>query len=282
MFNKKRLIGTLLLIIFALVVMVPVSFAKGDPIMDVNLGTRDLTKKQIEELTKDPEKLKLRSKKDTEYLLAEAEKQMNISSLNSAKGSSGSLVAALAGTNVAIGSNATFYTSDSGNKGKSVDLISVADSRWGSWTSDAYSRTVGLGSASSWAYNSKTINVTGTGSRLAYLRFAGNYSGWTQPGFLGGTASARIRVSVYDLTSASEIGGSVVKDVSDSVTFGSTFNQVKFNNSVLVSLQAGHSYLLRYGVSTGTSNYGPQGCESNFWNDTKPGLYQDNVKVEWQ
>ncbi len=280
MSKRKTIIAFILITVFVFVAMVPVSMAKanGDPIMDAQLGTRDLNKKQIEELTKDIEKAKLRSKKDTDFLLDEAESQMNLVSASIPK----SQVIALAGSYISIGTNATYYTSDTGNSGKTSDLVAASDSRWGPWYSDSYSGTAGIGSASSWAYNAKTINVTGSGSRNAYIRFSGNYTGWTNPGWLGGTAAARIRVSVYDLTAGSEIGGNTIKEVSDSVSSGSNFNQVPFNSSVLVSLQAGHSYLLRYGVSTSVSNYSPQSCDSDFWNDTNPGIYQNNVKVEWQ
>lgn len=222
---------------------------------------------------------------DTEYLLSEAEKQIDKASADFAKqlaNETKDQVNALAGSDIYIGTDTNYYTSDTGNKGASSDFVSGSNGRWGSWWSDSYSWTAGIGSASAWAFNAKQINVKGSGSKNAYIRFRGNYSGWTLPGFTGGTAAARIRVSVYDLTANSEIGGTVVKDVSDSVNWGSTFNQVAFNNSVLVSLQAGHSYLLRYGVSTSTSNYGPQMCQSDFWDDTKHGIYQDYVTVDWQ
>lgn len=285
MTRKRKLLTSILLAVFALTLFIPVSFAKEDEILKVQLGTRDLTKEQIDELVKDPEKLKLRSKMDTEYLLSETEKEMNKASAEYAKQLKKPVkdeVSALAGSDIYIGTDTNYYTSDTGNKGSSADLISGASSRWGSWYSDAYSWTAGIGSASSWANNSKQINVKGSGSRNAYIRFRGNYSGWTVPGFTGGTAAARIRVSIYDLTANSEIGGNTVRDVSDSVNWGSTFTQVAFNNSVLVSLQAGHNYLLRYGVSTSTSNYGPQMCQSDFYHDTNHGIYQDYVTVDWQ
>lgn len=285
MTRKRKMVASILLVVFVLMVFAPVSLAKEDDILKVQLGTRDLTKKQIDELVKDPEKVKLRSKMDTEYLLSEAEKQIDKASADFAKqlaNETKDQVNALAGSDIYIGTDTNYYTSDTGNKGASSDFVSGSNGRWGSWWSDSYSWTAGIGSASAWAFNAKQINVKGSGSKNAYIRFRGNYSGWTLPGFTGGTAAARIRVSVYDLTANSEIGGTVVKDVSDSVNWGSTFNQVAFNNSVLVSLQAGHSYLLRYGVSTSTSNYGPQMCQSDFWDDTKHGIYQDYVTVDWQ
>lgn len=285
MARKRKLLTFVLLAVFALTLFVPVSFAKEDEILKVQLGTRDLTREQIDELIKDPEKLKLRSKMDTEYLLLEAEKEMNRASAEYAKQLQKEAkdgVTTLAASDIYIGTDESYFISDTGNKGSSADLLSGSDSRWGSYWSDANSWTAGIGSASSWAYNAKQINVKGSGSRNAYIRFRGNYSGWTVPGYTGGTAAARIRVSVYDLNTNSEIGGTTVKDVSDSVNGGSTFIEVPFNNSVLVSLTAGHSYLLRYGVSTSTSNYGPQMCQSNFWDDTKHGIYQDYVTVDWQ
>lgn len=285
MIRKRKTVASVLLVIFLWLTFVPVSLANEEDIFKVQLGTRDLTKTQIEELTKDLEKTKLRSKMDTEYLLSEAEKQINKASsdfatqlANETRGQ----VATLAGSNIYIGTDTNYYTSDTGNKGASYDLVSNSDGRWGSWWSDSNSWTAGIGSASAWAYNAKQINVQGSGSRLAYIRFRGDYTGTTVPGYFGGTAAARVRVSVYDLTADSEIGGSIAMEVSDSVSAGSDFNQVPFNNSVLVSLQAGHSYLLRYGVSTSTSNYGPQIVISDFWDDTNHGVYQDYVTVDWQ
>jgi hypothetical protein len=284
MIRGKKLLVSMLLAVFALTLFIPACFAQEDEILKVKLGTRDLTKDQIDELVKDPEKLIIRSKMDTEYLLSEAEKEMNEASAEHAKelkkpakGDVSSLA-----SDIYIGTDTDYYLSDTGNKDSSADLISGASSRWSSYYSDDYSWTAGIGSASSWAYNAKTINVKGTGSRTAYIRFRGNYSGWTVPGFTGGTAAALIRVSIYDLTVRSEIGAGTVKSVSDSVNWGSTFEEEPFNKSVLVSLQAGHSYLLRYGVSTSTSNYGPQMCQSDFYNNTYHGIYQDYVTVDWQ
>lgn len=262
----------------------------NDELLNVDLGPRDLTQEQINDLIKDPEKLKIRTELDTKYLLDESEKEMNKASsqyskqlLEEATSSSNEIsIQVVTGNDIFIGTDANYYASDTGNNGISKDLISGANSRYATWSSDSECWTAGIGSASAWAYNAKTINVKGTGSKLAYVRFRGNYSGSTAPGFMGGNASARIRVSVYDLTADSEIGGTIIKNISDSVSSGSSFNQVLYNNSVLVNLQAGHSYLLRYGVSTSTSNYSPQLVGSDFWSDSSHGIYQDYVTVDWQ
>ena len=54
-----------------------VSFAATDDVLNVELGSRDLSQEQIDKLLKDPEKLKIRAELDAKYLLDKAEQEMN-------------------------------------------------------------------------------------------------------------------------------------------------------------------------------------------------------------
>ena len=259
----------------------------NNAVMSVELGTRDLTSEQIKLLQSDKDLATARSKKDAENLLNKAEEEMNnacaqaSNALNSQNQSSildgASILAASTST---LGTDVTYTSTDTGNMGKETDLLSTADVRWGSSYSDADSYTAAIGSASSWAYNAKTVTVSGSGSKNAYIRFYGSYSGNTSPGFMGGTAAAKVRVSVYDVTAGSEIGGSTVKDISDSVKAMSTYNG-SISKAVLVSLQAGHTYLFRFGISTSVANYSPQNCISDFYGSTH-GVTTTKVTIDYQ
>jgi hypothetical protein len=96
---------------------------------------------------------------------------------------------------------------------------------------------------------------------------------------MGGSAGARVRMSVFDLTTGTEVGGSTVLNVNDSVDTISTYTG-NTNTSVGVVLQGGHKYLLRYGISTSVSNYSPQMCISDFY-DGSYGINMSYIKVDF-
>ncbi|ABB14073.1 hypothetical protein [Carboxydothermus hydrogenoformans] len=274
---KKRILVILLLTIFLILILfASVSFADQNP-MSVELGTRDLTAEQIKQLKKDPDRLTKRAKMDVIYLLSQADKEMNAAEAYN----TGNTVSAMSANTVYLGSDATFYVADMGNKGHSTFGIAGASERYSSYTIDSHTWTTGLGSASSWAYIGKTIYVSGAGSKGAYIRFKGSYSGSTVPGFLGGIAGAEVKVTVYDVTAGSQIGSSTILLVNDSIGIGSQFTNVPINLSIYVVLQAGHTYCLRYHLSTSVSNYSPQMVISDFWDDTNSGIYMDKVTVDF-
>jgi ElaB/YqjD/DUF883 family membrane-anchored ribosome-binding protein len=260
------------------------AFAQNGDLLSVDLGTRDLNSKEIQELVKDPDKLQKRLQKDIQFLSQQSEKAMNEESkkygqkLNAARNKGD--VQALTGSNVSLGTDATYYFTDTGATGYSTSGLAYTLENWGNYYADSESNTSGIGSGSSWATTSKQINVTGSGSQGAYIRFAGKYTGYLAPGYMGGNSHVRIRVSVYDLTVGSELGGNVVAERTESVGSGWSTTDTAFNSSVWVNLQAGHSYLLRYGVATDVSNYSPQVVIADFYNNNH-GAYVDNVRVDF-
>lgn len=275
----SKALTILLVLVFTLAFVVSSYAATDTDIMSVQLGTRDLTQDQIKYLQNDKKLLEERSKKDVQYLLNQAEDSMNKDCLAKSKALGYTLLAA--GSDTTLGTDVAYTSTDTGNKGTESDLVATANARWANSYSDADSYTAAIGSASSWAYNAKTINVKGTGTKNAYIRFSGTYTGITNPGLMGGTAGAKVRVSVYDITAGSEIGDGTILDLSDTITGHSYINK-SFSKSVLVSLQAGHSYLLRFGVSTSVANYSPQICNSDFYGSTNHGVKTTKVVVDYQ
>jgi len=251
-------------------------------LMSVELGTRDLTTDQIKVLQSNKTLAYERSKKDVVYLLNKAQEEMNQDCAKKGLEINNQLntAATLAASTSTLGTDVTYTSTDTGNKGQSTSGIAGAGARYGTSYSDANTYTAGIGSASSWAYNAKTVQVTGTGSKNAYIRFYGNYVGNTAPGFMGGTAAARINMSVYDVTTGNEIGTGLVADISDTIANGNYNSSI--SKAVLVSLQAGHTYLLRFGISTSVANYSPQACISDFYDDTNHGIKATKVMIDYQ
>lgn len=256
--------------------------------LSVELGTRDLTQNQINDLSKqDISLISERSKKDVNYLLNKCEEDMNNAAMDlyrkeniptNSLGSSYALESLLS-TSITLGVDKTIYSCDTGNKGHDSIFISGTDEYYSSDGSKSKCWTSLIGSGTSWAYSAATIDVSGTGTQNAVIIFYGTYSGLTDPGLMGGSAGARLRMSVFDLTAGTEVAGNNVLDVNDSVDTISTYTG-DTNTSVGVVLQGGHTYLLRYGVATSVSNYSPQMCTSNFYDDSY-GIDMSFVKVDF-
>lgn len=276
----KKVFAFMLVLVMLFSFNVIISFAgetDKTTLFKVGTDTRELTKPQIEKLSQeDINKVSIRTQKDVESLLDKCETNMQKDIDNKLRKN---INLSRASGNVKLGADKTFSSCDTGNKGNDSSLISGTKESYASSNSKSSCWTAAAGSGSSWAYTAKTITVSGSGSQYAYVRFYGSYLGTTNPGFMGGSAGARIRVSVYDVTTGSEIGGQTPLDENDSVKSISSYSG-KITSSVGVQLQAGHTYLLRYGISTSVSNYSPQYCGVNFY-DKSNGIKVDNVTIDF-
>lgn len=153
-------------------------------------------------------------------------------------------IVALGIVTVPIGTNYSFQgqATDGNRGGSSSGMANVTTSyvltenrnNVGMWAST-------YGSANGYAWTGQRFDVSGSGSRSAYVNFRGFHRSYVLGSF-GGTAHIKLSVRVFDATTSSVIADQVVFDET------SNFNVIKsnsfnYNNSVLVSLTAGHQYV---------------------------------------
>lgn len=155
-------------------------------------------------------------------------------------------------TTLNIGINKTFTWGDALNSGYSGSGVGTHGEGAGyvstAGYADAGTYIALVGNVSDWAWIGNAITIGGSGSRSATITFKGKYKGILQAVGSGGGAAGRIRVSVCDLGSDTDIGGNTVLD--KSVSTGSTTYSASINHPVTVTLYAGHTYALRFGVAT--------------------------------
>lgn len=189
--------------------------------------------------------------------------------------------ASITQTDIPKGTNYTFYYADEGNNWDTSWLLADADTSYvlaqnrnnvGAWT-------WGVGSASGWAWTGRRFNITGSGSQLCYVDFVG-WAGVNLLGGYSGSASWEVVVKVYDATVGSYIGQSTVFQEE------STNNQLivdggDYNNSVLVSLQAGHQYVVQVITFGDVSQYGIFISTMESGTDSLHTLW-DEVRLRWQ
>jgi hypothetical protein len=190
-------------------------------------------------------------------------------------------VAVLAVTNVPKGTDYTFTSASEGKNGATNWLLAKATTSYvlaqrrnnvGAWT-------WGVGTASGWAWTGHRFNVTGSGSRNCYVDF----KGWAGVNLLGGftgSASWEVDVKVYDVTVGSYIGQATVfkKESRNNQLMTDGGNYAR---SVLVSLTAGHQYVV-YVVTYGdVSTYGIFLSAMESGTDSLHTRW-DTIKLRWQ
>lgn len=130
---------------------------------------------------------------------------------------------------------------------------------------DVECTSAGYGSCSGWAWTGVHVKYTGSSAKDVQITVNGKYAGWLVNPILGGSTSYRVRVSVYDYTTDSEITGTVVAEKTVS-TITSEPASGNVNKSMTVTFYPGHSYLIRLGVASATTSvvaYG--GSVSDFY-----------------
>lgn len=235
----------------------------------VELGTRDLTEEQINELVQNPVAAEERARQDVAYLLEKVEAEMDFQTISNT-----SRLVGLMATTITLGTNKTITTCDTGNEGSDTSGLGQTDGN----TAKSRAWVLGVGSADSWAYTAATINVTGGGSQTASIIFYDSYEGMTNPGYMGASAAARVGISVWDLTTGTEVERSTPFSIEDSIDTISYYSG-NANGTLTVNLQSGHTYLLRFGIGTVVSNYSPQMATADFYDEDSYGVHASSVKI---
>jgi len=194
-------------------------------------------------------------------------------------------VSILSSTSVPIGTNQIFYSANAGNSGSSGSGVgthgegfsAIASIPW----ADSGTYLAGTGNIGSWAWVGEQIAVTGSGSRSATIYFSGDYNGC----IIGssGYSSAKIRVSVIDLGSSMEVGSTIIEPT---VTTGTHNYSADISRSITTTLQSGHSYALRFGVSTASNLSGVGQIQSAFcnidtWGQWDPDAGEEGVQYSY-
>lgn len=232
-------------------------------------------------LANHPELARMRAEKDIKYLMNEIDKKIN-ESMDESVSTNGMSVNSVT---IYLGYRATIYSCHTGNTGGSRSGIAdwaakySASGRW----ADVSTSTAGWGEASGWSWVGPQVYVSGpAGARQwAYVTFNFNGAGSILGG-VGGSATGKIRVSIWDYTRGSEIGGYVVWEQTSQNNFPKGVNR-SFSPTIGCYLEAGHTYAFRFGVSGAVSQYGAQYTYTDFWNDGPGpgGLDVSHVVVEF-
>lgn len=184
-------------------------------------------------------------------------------------------------TGIWKGYDVTLYAADEGNDGGNWWMAGYA---WHSYNlgqrrNNVAGRCVGAGGANSWAWTGARIEVLGTGSQLCYIDFIG----WAREEMVtgyGGSANWTVIGKVYDATSGSWIGQVQIFNASRS-NGGAGTSGGNYSKSCLVSLQAGHQYVLMVHTEQNVSQYGPLIT----YVESGDGNYHtrwDQIRLRWQ
>lgn len=219
------------------------------------------SKKNFEESEKIRKHLNKIVKKDIEKSFQEQTKEIQ------AHQKSGQDVQILTYTSVPLGTDVTFYTADTGNKGKSSWGLAPwwygSDYYLTSGKSEASSLVGpgGYGGVSAWSWVGKQFYVSGSGSQAANIRMAGHMWGLTSAA-AGGSSSVEINLILWDASTGTEYSTPIYRKSEGGL--GWTEVNSNFNNGVAVTLQGGHYYTALLEVITDASVYGAGEAGSDF------------------
>lgn len=202
---------------------------------------------------------------------------------------------------VNIGTNKTFTWANAGNSG-------CPDSNWAPWGS--YAHGFGYASSPGWADSGSNVNFIGTvgawgwignqiyvaGStgqtRQAKITFSGNYKGQLQTILpsTGGSATGKVRVSVFDISSEADLVGTTVFE--KTIAGYEPVYQGPINHSTTLTLQAGRTYALRIGVSSSATCKAyndvsvSQFADTDTWGAWQPnpggfGVNYSSISIQW-
>lgn len=279
---KKLKISLFSLLALGLLLFIPsVGLAQSDSdnelvkqkIMEYDFAGNSLSDNELNIITNDIDLATKRAEKDAMYLLNKAEEEMNANMKESETKST---------QTVYLGTDITLYSCDEGNSGGSDSGLSdyaanySADDEWADTSISIY----GAGSADAWAWVGPKVYISGdegTG-QYAWIKFYGDAYGSLVSGY-GGSSTGRIRVSVWDYTRGTEVGGYTVWEDTSSNN-GAKVCDVSFSPSFRCYLEAGHTYALRFGNAVSGSLYGVVFTGADFWNNGSNGDGLDADKVE--
>lgn len=246
----------------------------SDKILSYDLS-QQMTAEEKDYLNNHPDLARIRYEKDTKFLIEQSEIDMNLSDQEkygnkgdiSVKGWS-SPITVTKGTDKTVTS---FNASNSGTSKTGFVSVSTKADGPGKYA-DVAAISAGIGSGDTWAWTGAYIYVSGSGSQYTKVKFWGPYKG-SIIGGPSGSASGRVRVSIYDLTDDQEVGsGYTAWDRTSSNGMQvNTGNQSLSGQYASAYLQGGHYYLLRYGVSNAVSVAGVCPSQTDFWNSSGSG-----------
>lgn len=249
-----------------------------DKIMSFDFAGNSLTPDQLEILAKNPELAAKRAEKDVKFLTNNAERQMN-DSMKKDKAQDVDILT----VSIPIGQDTTIYNCEVGNSGGSRSGASDWAAQYstsGKW-SDVSTWCLAVGSSNAWAWVGPRVYISGSGSKSANIIFRGRYYGGIFGGF-GGSSNGRIRVSIYDYTLGSEMGGLALWDRTASNGQRIMASDPSFSNAVQLTLQAGHTYAFRFGDAVSSAQYSlpyPDLSNTDFWNNGPGGDGLDATSV---
>jgi len=129
---------------------------------------------------------------------------------------------------------------------------------------DVVSQSIGIGSASAWAYVAPSILVCGTqgDEEWADITFDGYVFGCMESA-AGGDSNVKVKLYVRDLTAGSYVASTTYIDEDGGIT--PTFVDEDIDRTFSVKLKAGHTYEMRFYISSASSMYSPQTAISDFY-----------------
>lgn len=250
----------------------------SDKILSYDLS-HQMTAEEKEYLNDHPDLAKIRYEKDTEFLIKQSELDMNLSDQGKFGNNKHSLDdVSISGwsspVNVTMGTDMTITSFNGSNSGTSkTGLVTVSAKADGpNKYADVAAISAGIGSGDTWAWTGAYIYISGSGSQYTKVKFWGPYKGSIIGGPTG-SASGKVRVSIYDLTDEQEIGSGYTawdKTCSNGIQVN-TGDQSLTGQYASAYLQGGHYYLLRYGVSNAVSVAGVTPSQTDFWNSSGSG-----------
>lgn len=199
---------------------------------------------------------------------------------------------------VNIGTNKTFTWGNAANDGHSGSAFGQYGTGWGfayepGWA-DAGVNAAIIGSCGAWSWVGQQIYVAGSSgqTRQARISFNGSYKGQLQTVLIssGSSASGTVRVSVFDIGTSTDKGGTTV--FNKTVAGYEPIYQGPIDHNVTLTLEAGHTYALRFGVSTAVNckKYddvaSAQFCDADWSGSWTPqpggfGLTYNSISITW-
>lgn len=184
-------------------------------------------------------------------------------------------------TDVPIGSDRSFLYASEGKNGSSWWGLAGSTTSYdlSERRNNVSATTWGLGSAAGWAWTGRRFTVSGTGSRLCYIDFIG-WAGTNLLGGFSGSASWQVVGKVFDASTGTFIGEVTILDGT------STNNQAitdggNYSHSSLVSLQAGHTYVVYIVTYGDVSQFGQYFSHMQSGTNSLHTRW-DRIRLRWQ
>lgn len=184
-------------------------------------------------------------------------------------------------TSIPLGTDYSLYSSSEGNDWHATWGVGLADSDYHLATNrnDVFGYALGIGAADAWAWTGKRFNITGAGSQLCYV----DYDGTARAAMVGsysGRANWEVEITVYDATETTYIGRRII--LSETSTNNvAKYPNVDYSESILVSFEAGHQYVVQVITYCEVDEY-LTGVSQVIANDSTYNTDWDEIALRWQ